>query len=87
MSFFFKQSHKVNCAGQGPDCSAIWWYVSTYAWVVCVALQVLDAHLENGTGRRTVTMMAPRLLISDLVSYEAVLQLWDMSGGGMGTDL
>ena len=34
---------------------------------------VLDALLENGTGRRTMTMVAPLLLTSSLARYEAVL--------------
>ena len=31
-----------------------------------------DAHLGNGTGRRTATMAAPLLLTSGLVRYEAL---------------
>ena len=40
-------------------------------WEVCVSL-MLDAHLGNGTGHRTVTMTAPLLPTSGLVRYEAV---------------
>ena len=40
---------------------------------VCVGIYLLDAHLGNGSGRRTVTMMAPLLLTHGLVRYEAVL--------------
>ena len=61
----------------------------TYVCVQCVCMYVcmygefvsLDAHLGNGTGRRTATMMAPLpplpplllLLTSGLVRDEAVL--------------
>ena len=34
---------------------------------------LLDAHLGNGIGSKTVTMAAPLLLTSGLVRYEAVL--------------
>ena len=44
-------------------------------WVVYVTLQLLDAHLGNGTSRRTATMMAPLLFTSGPVRYEAVLHL------------
>ena len=38
----------------------------------------LDAHLRNGTNRRTSTMTAPLLLISGLAKYETALHflLW-----------
>ena len=42
-------------------------------WVLHVAVWLLDAHLGNGTGRRTVTMVAPLVLTSGPVRYEAVL--------------
>ena len=44
-----------------------------YVWVVLVALYLLDAHLGNGTGHRTVTMAAPLLLTSGPARYEALL--------------
>ena len=44
-----------------------------YAWGVCVALWLLDAHLGNSIGCRTVTIMAPLLLTSGLAVYEDVL--------------
>ena len=44
-----------------------------YVWGASVALQLLDAHLGTGTGRRTATMVAPLLLTSGPVRYEAVL--------------
>ena len=40
---------------------------------VRVTLQLLDTHLGNDTGRRTVTVAAPLLLTSGLVRYEAML--------------
>ena len=46
-----------------------------YVWGVCVALYLLDAHLGNGTCRRTVTMTAPLILSSGLLRYEAVLHI------------
>ena len=42
-------------------------------WGDCVTLYLLDAHLGNSTGRRTVTMTA-LLLTSGPVRYEAVPQ-------------
>ena len=48
-------------------------FVTLYVWGVHVALQLLDAHLWNGTGHRIVTMTALLLLTSGLVRYEAVL--------------
>ena len=50
-----------------------------YVWGVHVALQLLDAHLGNGTGHRTVTMAAPLLFTSGLVRYEAVLHSYGES--------
>ena len=44
-----------------------------YVWGGRVTLQLLDADLGNGTGRRTATIMAPLLFTSGLVRYEAVL--------------
>ena len=45
---------------------------------------MLDAHLKNGTSRRTVTMTAPLLLTSGWVRFEAVLHSYGTSpvGGG-----
>ena len=45
---------------------------------------VAYTHLENGTGHRTATMVAPLLLTSGPVRYEAVLQSCGTSpvGGG-----
>ena len=43
-------------------------------WGVCVALELLDAHLGNGTGHRTASLMEPLLLLtSGPMRYEAVL--------------
>ena len=52
-----------------------------------MSLQLLDAHLGNGSGHRTVTMMAPLLLTSDMMRYEAVLHNCETSavGGGVPT--
>ena len=36
--------------------------VCVYVWGGYVTVQLLDAHLGTGTGRRTVTMAAPLLL-------------------------
>ena len=55
-------------------------------WVVCVAVQLLDANLGNGTGRRTVTMVAPLLFASGAGRYEEVLHNWGASPIG-GIDL
>ena len=35
-------------------------------------LKLLDAHLRNGTGHRTLTMTPPPLLTTGPVKYEAV---------------
>ena len=35
-----------------------------YIWGVHTIVQLLDAHLGNGTGHRTVTMVAPLVLTS-----------------------
>ena len=43
---------------------------------------VACAHLENGTGCRTVTMAAPLLLTSGPVSYEAMLRSCGTSSVG-----
>ena len=43
-----------------------------HGWGVCVTLLLLDTHLGNGKGHRTVTVMAP-LLFTILVRYEVVL--------------
>ena len=49
---------------------------------------VACAHLGNGTGRRTATLVAPLLLTSGPLRYEAVLQSCGTSPvGGGGTDL
>ena len=61
--------------------------VYMYAWGVCVALELLDTHLENGTGRRTATMIAPLLLTSGPIRYEAVLQSCGTSPVGDGYQL
>ena len=53
-----------------------------YVWAVHVVVQLFDAHLGNGTVRRTVTMMAPLILTSGLVRYEAVLHSCGTSPGG-----
>ena len=63
-----------------------------YVWVVRVGVWLLDPHLGNGTGRRTVTMASPLLLTSGLARYEAMLQscetsLVGMGGGEVGIDL
>ena len=58
------------------------WHCShlTYPHPVHTPLQcvcgkyLLDAHLGNGTDRRTATLMTPLLFTSGLVRYEAVLQ-------------
>ena len=42
-------------------------------WGVCVTVYLLDAHLRSGTGHRPVTVMAPLLLTSGPVRYEAML--------------
>ena len=51
---------------------------------------LLDAHIGNGTGRRTLTIMASLLLTGPL-RYEAVLHSYGTSpergGGRVGTDL
>ena len=44
-----------------------------YVWGVGVTLYLLDAHLGNGTGSRTVTMMALLLFTSGPVRHKAVL--------------
>ena len=52
---------------------------------VYVIAKMLDAHLANGTGRRTVTMAAPLLLKSGALRYEVVLHSCGtspMGGGG-----
>ena len=53
--------------------------VSWGAWGVCVSVWLLDAHLVNGTGHRTVTMTEPLLLTS------GASQLWDKPSAGTGT--
>ena len=51
---------------------------------------VVCAQLGNGTGRRTTTMVAPLLLTSGSVRYEAVLHscrtspVGERGGGGVG---
>ena len=53
---------------------------------VCVGILLLDACLGNGTGQRTATMMAPLVLTSGPVRYEAVLHSCRTSpvgGGGL----
>ena len=44
-----------------------------YVWGVCVASQLLDAHLWNSTCCRTATLTAPLLLTSGLLRHETVL--------------
>ena len=58
-----------------------------YVWIVGIAGELLDAHLGNGTGRRTVTMAALLLLTSGPARYEAVLHGCVTSLLGGGTDL
>ena len=51
---------------------------------------LLYAHLESGTGYRTVTMVAPLLFTSGPVRYEAVLHSCEalpIPSRGMGNDL
>ena len=62
-------------------------YVFVCLCAVCVAVQLLDVHLGNRTGRRTATMTAPLRLTNGPVMYETLLQLWDKPGGGTGTNL
>ena len=57
------------------------WCLSSYCCIVG------DAHLGNGTGRRTPTLAAPLLLTSGSVRYEAVLHSYGTSPGGGSTDL
>ena len=40
---------------------------------------MLDAHLGNGTGRRTVRIAVPLLVTSGPVTYEVVLHSWATS--------
>ena len=47
---------------------------------------VACTHLGNGTDRRTVTMVAPLLLTSGPMRYEAVTSPVG-EGGAVGTDL
>ena len=57
-------------------------------WRVHTAPLYSCTQLGNGTGRRTVTMMAPLLLTSGLVRHEAVLHSCGTSpvgGGGVGS--
>ena len=56
---------------------------------VCVTLSLLDSHLGNGTGRRTAILMAPLLLVSRPLRYDAVLHSRGTSpvGGRTGVDL
>ena len=42
------------------------WASGMCVWGVCVVLQI-NAHLANGTGRRTATMTVPLLFTSGLM--------------------
>ena len=44
-----------------------------YVWVVPVTIYLLDTHLGNSIGRRTVIMVTPLLLSSGPARYEAVV--------------
>ena len=63
--FYQTRNGRIDCNLRDGECM--------YVWGVCVALSLLGAHLRNGTGRRTVTLMAPLLLTSGLARYEAAL--------------
>ena len=65
--------------------------MGVHVWVVRVTVQLLDAHLGNGTDCRIATMTTSLLLTSGLMRYDLVLHNCGTSlvGGGMGagTDL
>ena len=51
-------------------------------WEVCVTIQLLDAHLGNGTGCKPVTIMEPLLLPCGSVKNEAVFHSFETSQVG-----
>ena len=65
------------CVWMVVVCTAVYDVFRSYLlWMVSVVSYrciVACAHLENGTGRRIATMVAPLLLTSGPVKYEALL--------------